>query len=227
MERQCQGRLQAAVYDRWRRAAAIRPRRIQRASKCRRYDYCPYRPNFNWQSSSCTGVMLTGDLLLTNRHCAPKTDENFAMFCRQMVADLSWDGDAISHEFSCKEVVFSNTQADFMIVRLAPVNGGNIGASGTPAQVLSNETIPADRTLVMLHHAESLEKQVSFAGAILQIGVYLIQACQKRVMRHWVSALSAISVIQRVAHQAHPCSRDAGGWHVIGLPRAILSRLIP
>jgi hypothetical protein len=125
-------------------------------------------------SWSCTGVMITPDLFLTNWHCGGPTKVRSALvgngdidFPNQnywapaiwddMMIDLSWDGDLRSRELVVTGVPAKDEDLDFAILRVAaidrlgPIRPVKIAAAG----VQQNEAIK------IVHHPAGKVKQLS------------------------------------------------------------------
>jgi hypothetical protein len=125
--------------------------------------------SYDQSSWCCTGVVIGQGLLLTNWHCGGKPGETpekafwSPMVCSDTLVDLSWDGDAVSREFHCTEVLCRNRDLDFALIRIAPLAGSDA------AKPLRVRTTPAqkDEPLALVHHPECLPKRVTTACSIL------------------------------------------------------------
>jgi hypothetical protein len=114
------------------------------------------------ESWSCTGVMIAPGLFLTNWHCGEKKGSNDEAYWNflllsDMFVDISWDGDNVSHELQCTEVVAIDRDRDYAIVRVRPLHDGEL-----PSFALL-ETAPVKRNdpLLIIHHPGGIEKQVT------------------------------------------------------------------
>lgn len=114
------------------------------------------------QSWVCSAVAITPTLVLTNWHCGgldffkPEWYWNDTL-TRDLIVDLSWDGDQISREFSVEDVAAESQGFDYALLRVKPIEGSGrvrpVRVATTPAT--------AGMQLVLVHHAEGLPKQVS------------------------------------------------------------------
>jgi len=110
----------------------------------------------------CSGVVVGDDLLLTNWHCGgppqgPPELQWSPDVCKDLLLDLSWDGDALSREFGCREVIAKDRERDYALLRIAP-----LGAGGRARPVPVRETPPgANEPLTVIHHPVCLPKRIS------------------------------------------------------------------
>ena len=110
----------------------------------------------------CSGVAIAPELFLTNWHCGgPRTFPSNGYWNdtlrRDLIIDLSWDGDLISREYSVASVVTASEPLDYALLRMRSIEG-----SGRMRPVpLSSTPVSANDELVVVHHAEGLPKQVT------------------------------------------------------------------
>lgn len=114
--------------------------------------------------STCSGVILAPDYVLTNWHCGPVSnlggDAVVGAYwnpdiCERTQMDLSWDDDEVSREFACVQVLAKSQDLDYALLRIRPLDG-----SGATRPI----GIRADRgvnTLSMVHHPAASQKVIS------------------------------------------------------------------
>jgi hypothetical protein len=145
------------------------------------------------KSWCCSGVVVGDDLLLTNWHCGGPPDGRPELqwdteTCRDLLLDLSWDGDAVSREFGCREVLARDRERDYALLRIAP-----LGAGGHARPVpLRAGTPSANEPLTVIHHPVCLPKRISERCFV-----------ERASYRAWVGALADIDF-------THKCDTEAG-----------------
>lgn len=90
------------------------------------------------ESWCCSGVMLTPTIYLTNWHCGGNKGFSQNRYWgsnvnESVLIDLGWDGGARNRQYRSEEVLHTNQNMDFAILRVAPTRGGtgdDIGATG-------------------------------------------------------------------------------------------------
>lgn len=130
--------------------------------------------SFVKDSWSCSGVMITPELFLTNWHCGgpghirasgpaggttpfPSGGYWSPEIVADTVIDLSWDGDGISRELAVTEVVARSEPLDFALLRTVEVDRrGPI----RPVKLASAAPAAGD-LLTIVHHPAARTKQVS------------------------------------------------------------------
>lgn len=119
------------------------------------------------QSWVCSAVAIAPELILTNWHCGgldffkPDWYWNDTL-TRDLIVDLSWDGDAISREFSVERVVAASESLDYALLRVRPIEGsGRV----RPARIALAQ-VGDGAQITVVHHAEGLPKQVSSQCAV-------------------------------------------------------------
>lgn len=130
--------------------------------------------SFTRQSWSCTGVMITPDLFLTNWHCGGPAGvlseisaANVAFpvgsywsrsIWQDVLIDLSWDDDPVSRELTVIGVPVKSEALDFAILRIAAVDrlGPIRPAKIAPARVAAKQNIR------VVHHPAGRVKQLSW-----------------------------------------------------------------
>jgi hypothetical protein len=125
----------------------------------------------------CSGLLLADRLFLTNWHCggpntyraAGGTEQAFPddwrwndLVRRDALVDLSWDGDALSQDYSVASVLAKNRELDYAVLELAP----QPSAIRLPRVRLAAGLVPSTSELVLLHHPLGEPKQVSFVGCV-------------------------------------------------------------
>jgi hypothetical protein len=127
------------------------------------------------QSWSCTGVMITPDLFLTNWHCGGPVKVRSALagggpadfpiqlywspaIWDDMVIDLSWDGDLLSRELLVTGVPAKDEALDFAILRVAAID--RLGPI-RPVRVATARVAQND-PLRIVHHPGGSVKQLSW-----------------------------------------------------------------
>jgi hypothetical protein len=141
----------------------------------------------------CSGVVVADDLLLTNWHCGGPPQGPPALqwnddVCKDLLLDLSWDGDALSREFGCREVVAQDRERDYALLRIAP-----LGAGGRARPAGLRQTPPAaNEALTVIHHPVCLPKRISDGCFVLQ-----------PAYRAWVGALADTDF-------THKCDTESG-----------------
>lgn len=116
---------------------------------------------------TCSGVMLTSSLLLTNWHCGGLPDMPGTAFWNEQIVkdtlvDLSWDGDAVSWDFGATGLLASDRALDFALLKVKP-----LGAVGVPAPVtISSERVERNAPLILIHHPEASTKQVTMGCSV-------------------------------------------------------------
>jgi S1-C subfamily serine protease len=144
---------------------------------------------------TCTGFVVARDpavLLVTNDHCGGKTewaaaDRWTSSICRNMVVDFSWDGDSISREYACKEVVARSTENDIAVLRLEAVKR----EAPPPPLIIRNAPL-IDETVSIVHHPAGMSKQASVSCAAM------------------TSAVDKISTVDLSKEFAHRCDTEGG-----------------
>jgi hypothetical protein len=118
--------------------------------------------SYNKTSWVCSGVMIRPGLMLTNWHCGGvdplKSDEYWnEIVIKDMFADISWDGDDISREYSGVKLVAHSEQLDYALIQMAPLDPSD---TVLPLPIAEKDVAPGDN-LILIHHTEGLPKQVS------------------------------------------------------------------
>jgi len=120
------------------------------------------------ESWCCSGVVVGENLLLTNWHCgglperAPPSLHWSPGVCRDTLVDLSWDGDAVSREFQCLEVLARDRERDFALLRIGPLGAGS---AARPLAIRRTEPV-AGELLTVIHHPECMPKQITDACTV-------------------------------------------------------------
>lgn len=121
------------------------------------------------RSWCCSGVVVGENLLLTSWHCGGVSESMTPglywspSICKDTLIDLSWDGDALSREFQCLEVLAKDQERDFALLRIGPLGAGSaarpVRIRGTPPA--------ADEFLTVIHHPECKPKQITDACTVV------------------------------------------------------------
>lgn len=142
----------------------------------------------------CSGIAVADDLLLTNWHCGappeglPPALHWGQVICAATLVDLSWDGDGLSREFACREVLAQDRERDYALLRIAPV-----GPAGRPRPARLRATPPvANEPLVVIHHPVCEPKRVSDACSVVDAAY-----------RAWVGTLAGVDL-------THKCDTETG-----------------
>ncbi|WP_374619755.1 serine protease [Devosia sp.] len=121
--------------------------------------------------STCSGLAIPPDLLLTNWHCGPVygldrkpiVERQWEQaICDRTTIDLSWDDDGISREFICDRVLSSDQQRDYALLRIRPLDG-----ISTIAPVSFGPPV-SDGKVTIVHHPAAMKKQISIECDVLQ-----------------------------------------------------------
>jgi hypothetical protein len=112
------------------------------------------------RSWSCTGFAVAQDRLITAWHCgAPPSvaEKNWPDVCASMVLDFSWDGDAISREYTCTREVDEWPDKDLVLLEIRPLHRLDILRS----VVVASQTPHKGQPVRLVHHPLGLEKKIS------------------------------------------------------------------
>ena len=129
--------------------------------------------SFDRESWVCSGAMVAPDLFLTNWHCGgpgsipggaagarasfPENGYWSRDIVRDVLVDLSWDGDAVSREMEAVRVVAKSKDLDFALLELRPLD-----ERGPVATLpLRKDPVIAGETLRIVHHPEGLTKRIT------------------------------------------------------------------
>lgn len=111
----------------------------------------------------CSAVAVGPEVVLTNWHCGGIKDSiDTAQYwqqsiCDRTVFDFSWDKDGIAREFQCTEVLQSDENADFALVRVKPRNGND----ALRPMAAWSATRAADDPLMIVQHPACRPKQAT------------------------------------------------------------------
>jgi hypothetical protein len=111
----------------------------------------------------CSGVMIAKDLFLTNWHCgngAGPAAWNGEVKQNALV-DLAWEDGPMRRQFSVSDVVASDADLDFAILRLKPLPGAEGGIRQATAVAIAPADAALDERVFMIHHAQCLPKRIS------------------------------------------------------------------
>jgi hypothetical protein len=112
---------------------------------------------------TCTGFIVASEpavLFVTNDHCGGNwvvSDDRWSpSICPNATVDFSWDGDAVSREYVCKELVARSIEYDLAVLRLEAVK-----REAPPPPLPLRNTPLTDETVSIVHHPAGLIKQAS------------------------------------------------------------------
>jgi V8-like Glu-specific endopeptidase len=118
---------------------------------------------------TCTGFVISQDpgvLFVTNDHCGGNwrlsSDRWTSGVCSNAIIDFSWDGDSVSREYACKEVVGRSADNDIAILKLEPIRQ----EAPPPALVMRTKPV-SDETVSIIHHPSANTKQISMNCAAI------------------------------------------------------------
>jgi V8-like Glu-specific endopeptidase len=136
----------------------------------------------SWDSLTvwtCSGVMIASDLFLTNWHCGsprilgdgtpanpfrkfPETGYwNEATILKDILIDMSWDGDNVSRDFRVIKLLADSKDLDFAILEVKPIN-----PSGKVRPVrIAKAVSPGDHVWIV-QHPLAMQKQISSCKVI-------------------------------------------------------------
>ena len=113
---------------------------------------------------TCSGFVVANKpdvLFVTNDHCGgpwQSADRWSGSVCSNAIVDFSWDGDAVSREYVCSEIVRRDSVNDLAILKLEPTEP----EPPPPALPLRKESVTSEEVLI-IHHPAALGKMVSHA----------------------------------------------------------------
>ena len=116
---------------------------------------------------SCSGVLLSPTLFMTNWHCGGPVDLQENLYWnpdiqRDAIVDLSWDLDRAASEYRVTGVLDRDDDLDFAILTIEPLN---ISSPGRPARIRKTAVAPNEK-LTIVHHPAALAKQFSQCTAV-------------------------------------------------------------
>jgi len=122
-------------------------------------------------SWTCSGVMVTSDLFLTNWHCGGLSSfrrKQIKFWDKEVIGDslidLSWDDDESSREYvGVGEVVAESEKLDFALIDVRPVN--SVGRA-RPA-ILSDTPVGPNAKLKIIHHPVALSKRITMGCFVI------------------------------------------------------------
>lgn len=112
--------------------------------------------------ASCTGFMISDNLLMTNEHCI-----NSASSCRGAFAIFGYEDDAsgqtkVGEQIPCEQVIRTDPTLDFAVLRLS----GSPGAKWGHLALSSDET-SANQELYIVQHPGGSPKEISRIGCMV------------------------------------------------------------
>jgi V8-like Glu-specific endopeptidase len=118
---------------------------------------------------TCTGFVISQDpgvLFVTNDHCGgnwrSSRDRWTSGVCSNAIIDFSWDGDSVSREYACKEIVSRSEDNDIAILKLEPIRQ----EAAPPALLMRTQPV-SDETVSIIHHPAANTKQISMNCAAI------------------------------------------------------------
>lgn len=123
-------------------------------------------------NSCCTGVMVARDVFMTNWHCGSKTgdpskDRSYwdQQYRTHAIVDLGWTSDGNRRlQYNVTDLLDADKELDYVLLEVAPVIGPGAGFSSPDTIKISLATPISGDSLFIIHHAQCLEKSVSFAN---------------------------------------------------------------
>lgn len=111
---------------------------------------------------SCSGVLVSADLFLTNWHCGgPKDTQDEDMWTPEIqedaFIDLSWDGDRVSRELRVVDVPSQSKALDYALLRVQSLDRAPLPI---PARIRLSAP-KANEPVVLIHHPDSDRKAIS------------------------------------------------------------------
>jgi V8-like Glu-specific endopeptidase len=126
--------------------------------------------SYDRRSWVCSGVMLAEGMLLTNYHCGgiyPLEPKQYwrGDIVRDLLADISWDGDSLSREYEGIRYLEGSKELDYALIKVQSINSSGPVANLTVAwrndPSDANVRIVSGTPLFLIHHPEGRIKQVS------------------------------------------------------------------
>jgi len=119
------------------------------------------RDNVSW---TCSGVLLPGDIFMTNHHCGGVESDPGSYWTDEVLdnclVDFSWDSGNTATQYGCGIVLAKDQRLDYSLIKLRPLLLGlPIDALPNPAQLTISSHNP--RGVFIVHHALSMSKLVS------------------------------------------------------------------
>ncbi len=150
----------------------------------------------SWERESwtCSGVMVAPDLFLTNWHCgAPRASFPVEGYWNEQIVkdtmiDISWDGDELSREYYGLRLAAADSDLDFALVEVAPLNWSGRARPVT----ITRRTPQTNDPIVIIHHPAARTKQVSLDCTILSTS-----------LKSWRGGIDGIDF-------GHRCDTEAG-----------------
>jgi len=121
----------------------------------------------NQLSFSCTGFLVSPDLLITNRHCAESGSEARSVSA-QFDFDTPGSDPPLEAQVRVKEMVLSSCDLDFTLLRLVKAVPFFPGDDRKPLQMLPSGALSLNHPLLVIQHPGGLTKQVSITGCTLK-----------------------------------------------------------
>lgn len=127
----------------------------------------------SWLKTSwtCSGVLLTENLFLTNWHCGgPReivTDGTTVVFpesgywsefiIKDTIVDISFDDDGLSMEYIGKRLVAMDPDLDFALIEVVPIDAARRGLH-VP---INTGPLANGQDIKIVHHPEALQKRIT------------------------------------------------------------------
>jgi len=116
----------------------------------------------NKPSWTCSGVMISPTLFLTNWHCGAPNDAKDGDFwsstvLREAVIDLSWDEDALSRDYVVAGLLANDRDLDYALLRVAPIGGSPLRRAAT----IDRRDASTGEAIRLIHHPLSAQKRLS------------------------------------------------------------------
>jgi len=110
----------------------------------------------------CSGVMLQPGLLLTNWHCGgtsalKSTDYWNSQVVKDLLLDVSWDGDTVSREYTGVKLLAGSEELDYALIQVSPAD-----PSDTVLRLkITTQQVQVGQAIYIVHHPVGLVKQLS------------------------------------------------------------------
>jgi hypothetical protein len=132
--------------------------------------------SYDQKSWICSGVLLSEGVLLTNYHCGGIDPLNVDQFdpknptqywrediVRDLLLDISFDGDQVSHEYEGVRYLYASKELDYALIEVKPVDysGPADSLRVAPQDNIQEPAMALNTPLFLIHHPEGNIKQIS------------------------------------------------------------------
>ena len=143
---------------------------------------------------TCSGFVLANHpavLFVTNDHCGGNWSDAAGRWtdaiCKNALIDFSWDGDRVSRDYACDQVVARSPEMDLAVLRLRPLS-----SEAPPPPLPIRKGQAADEEIFVVHHPAAETKKVTRACLAI------------------TSGLPSPSPVDSVRGFAHRCDTESG-----------------